>query len=149
MAAFGVLLLCLGAKVPIVDWVMHTQVETPGFAFIILSVSIAVAGSRQPSLVNWPHSQNSSHLVWVGAHKATLNQSAWCRSAHHLTEGSLADLITTLMIGLSLVLPAYLYLLWVFKRPGLNPELIQAFEQFDTNPIKDLFLGFPRDNQGY
>lgn len=144
--AFGVLLLCLGAKgSPIVDWVMHAPSGNTWFlAFIILSVSIAVAGSRQPSLVRIGLILRTTLISfgWALSQGQLLINQLGADPAHHLTEGSLADLITTLMIGLSLVLPAYLYLLWVFKRPRTStPELIQAFEQLDTPPGQGSFPG--------
>lgn len=144
--AFGVLLLCLGAKgSPIIDWVMHSTGGHIWFlTFIALSIGIAVTGARHPSLVRlglivrtglisfgWALSQGRLLIAQLGA-----------APIDHLTEGSLSDLITTLLIGLSLVLPAYFYLLWVFKRPKPSTrQLIDAFQKFEPPRPNDSFPG--------
>lgn len=145
--AFGVLLLCLGAKgSPIIDWVIHTTTGNTWFlAFIALSIGIALAGSRKPSLVRSGLIIRTALISfgWALSQGRLLIEQLGTNPEHHLSEGSLADLITTLLIGLSLVLPAYFYLLWVFKRPRTStPELIKAFQKFDAGVHQS---GFPSE----
>ena len=134
--AFGVLLLCLGAKgSPIIHWIFEsTTGNIWSAAFIVLSLGIALAGFRHPRLVRIGLILRTAmiSLGWAISQGRLLIEQLGTNPEHHLVEGSLSDLLTTLFIGLSLVLPAYFYLLWVFKRPRTStPELIEAYGKFD------------------
>ena len=131
--AFGVLLLCLGAKgSPIIHWIFEsTTGNVWSAAFIVLSLGIALAGFRHPRLVRIGLILRTAmiSLGWAISQGRLLIEQLGTNPGNHLIEGSLSDLLTTLFIGLSLVLPAYFYLLWVFKRPERRHRSSQTYRR--------------------